>query len=487
MDSPGPDDPETLYRLGLLAHQQGRNDTAIDLLSRSLRACPSSPAAHFFLGRALQSVGRLDDAADSYRESIRLNPAAAAAHNNLGDVLLRRGRLPEAEAALREAVRLKSDFPEAHCNLGLALATQGRWQEATAYLAEAIRHRPPYALAHYHLAYAYREMGRFREALASLDGAIRHRPDYAEAHRDRGMVLLLLGDWPSGWAEYEWRCRCETCPPPPPLPRWDGTPFPGRTLLLQSEQGVGDTLQFVRYASLAKQRGGNLVLECHPSLTRLLAGLPGADRVVAVGGGSIQADLYVPMPSLPGVFQSTPATVPAAVPYLTADSVLVESWRAELAPVSGFKVGIAWQGNPAFQGDRWRSVPLAEFAPVASVPSVRLFSLQKELTGREQLPPLADRFGVTDLAPRLSDFAETAAVMRNLDLVITSDTSVAHLAGALGVPVWMAVRAVADWRWLLEREDSPWYPTMRIFRQPAEGDWRSVFNRIAAALFDVAR
>ncbi len=475
--------PSQAMALALRHHQAGDLGSAESLYRQILQAAPGNPAAHFHLGRILIARGRLDEAVACYRESLRLNPASAAAHNNLGDALLRRGRLPEAASVLREAVRLKPDFPEAHCNLGLALATQGRWEEATAFLAEAIRLRPNYAVAHYNLSYAFREWGKFREGLACLDEAIRLKPDYAEAHRDRGMILLLRGDWEPGWREYEWRCRCEACPPPPPLPPWDGSPFRSRTLLLRAEQGLGDTLQFVRYAPLVKERGGTVILECQAPLTRLLAGLAGADRVVAAGSRTpVVADLYAPLPSLPGLFRTTPATVPARVPYLTTDPILVESWRRELIPFPGFKVGIAWQGNPRFQGDRWRSVPLGEFAPLAAMPGVRLFSLEKEEVGREQIPPLADRFGLTDLASRLADFADTAALMTNLDLVITTDTSVAHLAGALGVPVWMAVRAAADWRWLRDRRDSPWYPTMRLFRQETEGDWPDVFARIAVAL-----
>ncbi len=476
--------PSQALALAQQRHQAGDPATAERLCRQALQSDPNSPAAHFFLGRALQALGRNDEAAASYGESLRLNPASAAAHNNLGDVLNELGRPAEAEAALRQALRRKPDFPEAHNNLGIALGGQGRFDEAAACFREALRLRPDYALAHNNLGNALKAMGQAREALACFEQALRLRPDGAEFHKNRGTTLLLLGDWERGWPEYEWRHRCKDEPPPAhPLPVWDGAPLAGRTILLSAERGLGDTIQFVRYAPLVKERGGTVLVECQAPLARLLAGCPGADRVLTAGGDvPIAADVYIPLLSLPAVFRTTPATVPARVPYLNTDAARADSWRRELAPLPGFKVGIVWQGNPRFPGDRWRSAPLAEFAPVAAVPRVRLFSLQKEEEGRRQLPPLADRFGITDLAPRLADFVDTAAVMKSLDLVITTDTAAVHLAGALGVPVWMATSWAADWRWLLGREDSPWYPNLRLFRQPAWGDWASVFARMAAAL-----
>jgi tetratricopeptide (TPR) repeat protein len=512
-----PRHPTALQQLGLIALQQGRNDAAIDLLTESLRVNPSSPAAHFHLGRALRAQGRLEEGVVSYRQSLRLNAGSAAAHNNLGDALLELERWDEAAAALREAVRLKPDFPEAHNNLGTALSKQGRFEEAEAHCREALRLRPDYfpaasnlgilcrdqgkleeaaawlgrALharpdcfpAWHNLGNALTEQGKLEEALACLTRAVRLKPDNAEAHRDRGMILLLQGDWEQGWPEYEWRHRCrESLPPPPGLPVWDGSPLAGRTILLLDEQGLGDNIQFARYVPLVKAQGGTVVLVCQPALARLFAGCPGVDRVVARGSdGPGPADVYVPLLNLSGIYRTTATTVPGGVPHFSIDPGLVETWRQELGDLPGFKVGISWQGNPRYGRDRGRSLPLAHFAPVAEVPGARLFSLQKNV-GSEQLPSFAERFGVVDLGPRLADPVDTAAVMRNLDLVITSDTMVAHLAGALGVPVWVALGRVADWRWLLDREDSPWYPTMRLFRQKAGGDWADVFARAAAEL-----
>jgi Tfp pilus assembly protein PilF len=466
--------------LALRHHQAGDLSSAESLYRQVLQAEPGHAAAHFHLGRLLKARGRLDEAAACYQESLRFNPTSAAAHNNLGDAFTELGRLEEASAALREAIHLKADFPEAHNNLGIVLARQGRLEEAEVRHRESLRLNPTSAAAHNNLGNVLREQGRFEEGLVCLAEAIRLRPDYAEARRNRGMTWLLLGEWARGWPEYEWRRGCKDYPPPPPqLPPWDGSPLGGRTILLRAEQGLGDTLHFIRYAPLVKERGGRVVLECQAPLTRLLAGCKGVDRILTASSGEPNgADTYAPLMSLPGLFGTTPSTVPAQVPYLVTDSARTAAWRRELAPLGGFKIGIVWQGNPNYAGDRWRSVPLEQFLPLASVPGVRLVSLQK-VVGREQLP-LAS--GPIDLGPRLADFTDTAAVMESLNLVIAVDTVVAHLAGALGVPVWLALPWPPEWRWLLGREDSPWYPTMRLFRQRARGDWPDVFARITVAL-----
>jgi hypothetical protein len=270
-----------------------------------------------------------------------------------------------------------------------------------------------------------------------------------------------------------------------PQPQWDGSPLEGRTILIHAEQGLGDTIQFIRYAPLVKRRGGTVIVECQPVLSQLLAGCPGIDRLIAQGSPLPAFDVHVPLLSLPRIFGTTLADVPAEVPYLFADAALIERWRDELAGVPGVKIGIAWQGNTRFPADCMRSIPLTHFAPLAQVDGVRLFSLQKG-PGREQLAATAAYLPVIDLADRLDEkaggFMDTAAVVKNLDLIITSDTAIAHLAGALGVPVWVGLALGADWRYLLGREDSPWYPTMRLFRQTRLGDWDGVFERIASEL-----
>ena len=268
-------------------------------------------------------------------------------------------------------------------------------------------------------------------------------------------------------------------------PRWNGSDLEGRAILVYSEQGLGDTIQFIRYAPLVEQRGGKVLFECQPALMPLLANAQGIDTLLPRGGTLPSFDVQAPLLSLPGIVGTRPDTVPAAVPYLQANDKLVGRWRKELEPLRGFKIGITWQGSPTQGYDRLRSVPLTHLATLAAVPGVHLISLQKRI-GTDQLRSMAGGFSVVDFGSRLDEesgaFMDTAAIMMNLDLVISSDTAVPHLAGALGVPVWLALPWVPDWRWLLEREDSPWYPTMRLFRQPRFGNWDGVFERMAEEL-----
>jgi hypothetical protein len=271
-------------------------------------------------------------------------------------------------------------------------------------------------------------------------------------------------------------------------PRWDGSPLDGRRILLHLEQGLGDTLQFIRYAPLVKARGGTVLLECPVELMPLLSRCQGIDRLLARGDELPAFDVHAPLLSLPLLCRTTLTTIPARLTYLFADPDVVDHWRRDLASVSAFKIGIVWQGNPDYVNDRYRSIPLAEFEPLARVPGVRLYSLQKG-KGTDQLRALAGRFEIVELVPELDaaggTFTETAAIMKNLDLVIGPDTAAVHLAGGLGVPVWVALMGRADWRWLRDRDDSPWYPTMRLFRQRQARNWKPVLERIAEELLAV--
>jgi tetratricopeptide (TPR) repeat protein len=543
-----PDFFEALNNLGNVLALRGRPEEAADYYRRVLRLRPDYVEAHNNLGAALRHQGDLAAAEASYREALRRRPEYPDALNNLGDVLARRGRLDDAVACYRQALRLRPDYAEAHSNLAVALRQQGKFDEAVAAFGEALRCRPNYADVHYNLGMAYWENGRPAEAADCHRRALGVRPDYAEAlfylgqalhalgRRDeavavyrgladldpgesnaegrlgRALARLILGDYERGWPEYEWRWRtADFGRPPARAPRWDGAPLGGRTILLHAEQGLGETLQFVRYAALVKtwrqvsnlpmadgklqtcRHMGTVVLACPRPLLGLLAACPGIDRLVPQDGEWPACDVHVSLLSLPGLFGTTRATVPAGVPYLTADPALVEHWRRELEPfvatggppVAPLRVGIAWQGNPRYRLDRYRSVPLRHFAPLARVPGVRLFSLQKG-PGSEQLRELPADCSVVDLGPRLDEqtgpFLDTAAVMKNLDLVITVDTALAHLAGGLGVRVWVLLSAATDWRWMLACEDSPWYPTARLFRQVRYDDWEGVFRNVDAAL-----
>jgi hypothetical protein len=300
------------------------------------------------------------------------------------------------------------------------------------------------------------------------------------------MLWLVQGNLEEGWPEYEWRWRCKDAFERAfDQARWDGSPLNGRTILLHAEQGLGDTIQLVRYAPMVHERGGGVVLECQKPLERLLARSPGIDQLVTQGSALPSFDVHLPLLSLPGVFRTTLATVPGTAPYVFADPDLVEYWRQELSTLSGRRIGIVWQGSPTYNSDTRRSIPLTEFAPLARVPGVHLISLQKGL-GVEQLKALPEGFRVLDLSERLDQtagpFMDTAAVIMNLDLVIAPDTAIAHLAGALGARVWVALATSPSWRWLLDRDDSPWYPTARLFRQRENGSWLGVMEQIAEAL-----
>jgi tetratricopeptide (TPR) repeat protein len=484
-----PNSAEAHNNLGRALVLLGKIDDAVAHYQTSIRLKPSLVPAYQNLGVALGKKGQHDEAVALCRQALQMAPGSAVGHHSLAWVLMEQGQLQEAVYHYRQALRLEPNDPSMHNNLGIALRHQGHFPEALASFREALRLRPNYAEASNNQAATLRDQGHFAQALTDLEQVLRRKPDYADAHWNRALTWLLLGNFELGWPEYEWRWqRRSPVPRPFSQPCWDGASLAGRTILLHAEQGLGDTLQFIRYAPLVKQHGGTVIAECQPPLLGLLAGCPGVDGLVAQGTPLPHFDVHAALLSLPRIFQTTLATVPANVPYLRADENLVERWRRELSAHTAFKIGIAWQGSPKYSGDRQRSFPLRQFAPLARVAGVQLLSLQKGL-GSEQLAQVADRFAVTDLAGRLDEtsgpFMDTAAVMKSLDLVITCDSVLGHLAGALGVPAWVALPFVPDWRWLLDREDSPWYPSLRLFRQTQLDDWEDVFQRMAIALSKV--
>jgi tetratricopeptide (TPR) repeat protein len=344
---------------------------------------------------------------------------------------------------------------------------------------------------HFHalrnLAASLRALGNYEEALAAYRQAIAIAPHFAEAHRDEGLLLLLLGRFGEGWTKYEWRWRASTVGAHPIKgPRWNGELLAGRTILLQAEQGVGDTLQFLRYGPLVAQRCGNVILQLPPSMARLCGdAISAAARVVSFDEALPAFDYHAPLLSLPRIFATTLDTVPARIPYLRAPPRCAEGWQREFADIGGMRVGIAWAGNPDHENDHNRSIPFGHLLPLFAGCQARFYSLQVGERSAD-LRAAAD-LGVADLSERLTDFGETAGAIEALDLVITVDTAVAHLAGALGKPVWLLLPSVPDWRWLLVREDSPWYPDMRLFRQVRRGDWAEVVARVAHELELIAR
>jgi tetratricopeptide (TPR) repeat protein len=474
-----PDFVNAQFRLGNVRRDQGRYAEAAEHYRHVIRVEPNHGLAQTNLGRALRDVGRLEEAIEHGRNGVALLPQSAEAHANLAIALQDAGRSEDAVAAFRESLRLFPDSAENQNYLGAALQALGRYAESVACHRRSIALKPDYVEAHHNLATALEGLGDVPAADASYGRAIALRPDCAESHWNRGLLWLRQGDLPRGWPGWEWRWRLPGWPQRTfDRPRWDRSDLRGRTILLHAEQGLGDSLQFIRYAPLIQARGGRVVVEVPPPLRRLLTHSPGIDDLVTRGEPLPPFDVEAPLTSLGGIFNTTLATIPASVPYLFADDADVERWRKELG-TDGIKIGLVWQGNPGYKRDYVRSAPLAAFASLAAVPGVRLFSLQKG-AGSEQLAGVS--FEVVDLANRLSDFADTAAALRELDLVVTVDTAVAHCGGGLGVPTWILLPFLSDWRWLTNREDSPWYPSVRLFRQPRPGDWTSVFGQVVEAV-----
>lgn len=476
-------------QIGWKKHQAGDLRNAEHVYRQVLQAAPKNANAWCFLGMAYHDQQRYEEAVDAYHKALEIQPKFPVALSNLGNTLKQQGRPEEAEKSCLEALRLKPDYSTAHNNLGVALVAQGRLQEAAEVFEKALALMPDDAVAHANLSAALMRQGKYSEAEANSKQALSLNPNYAEAHKNQGIVWLLLGEFERGWPEYEWRWQCPGCSMPKyKQPMWDGSPLDGKRILLHHEQGLGDTIQFVRYAPIFAQQGARVIVKTQKPLMKLLASCDGIDTLVCDDKDLPDFDVHVPMLSVPGLLHTDFDSIAANVPYLYPDASLVDHWREQLAKYDGFKVGIAWQGSPDFHADIQRSVPLQYFHRLASIPGVRLFSLQKG-HGAEQLDEVPDGIEVIDFGDELDaqagPFMDTAAIMKNLDLMITSDTSVPHLAGALGVPTWVALPLSPDWRWFLEREDCPWYPTMRLFRQKELGNWDDVFDRIARELASV--
>jgi len=470
------------HNLGNVLQEQGHLAEAAQCYRRALQLNPQLGDAYNSLGIVCKDQGQLAEAAECFRQVLPRNPDDAGAHNNLGNVLKNQGQLLEAVQCFRQALSINPHYAKAHNNLGIVLSSQGQLTEAVACFQRALQIDPGDVNARYNLGIAYKDLGQLDEAADYYEQTLRLVPQHANARWNRSHLLLLRGDYQRGWPEYESRwTQPDHVQRHLDRPRWDGSPLQGKTILLYYEQGFGDTLQFIRYAPLVKRLGGRVLFECQPALLGLLERMVGIDQLVAVGSSLPPFDYQVPLLSLPGLFQTTLATIPADIPYLQISPELVRSWGKKLQRLDGFKVGIVWQGNPKFASDRKRSFPLAHFEPLSRVKGVVLVSLQKG-PGTAQLRASAGRAAILDLGEQLEDFTDTAAVMKNLDLIVSSDTSVPHLAGALGVHVWTVLQLMPDWRWLLGREDSPWYPTMRLFRQNRRGDWAEVMDHVAAAL-----
>jgi tetratricopeptide (TPR) repeat protein len=484
-----PDLLEAGINLGAALCELGETQEALAVIRVACARHPGNSLAQSHLGLTLISAARFEEGERALGAALAATPTDPSVLINAGLGWRKLGRDDEAEACFRRAAGLAPQASDPVVNLASLWARAGRFREAADLLEEALRSSPADARLHVELGVQLAALGQHREALNRFDSATALVPEFPSAQLNRGVVKLALGEYNEGWPLYEWRWRADHGlareAASMTAPRWHREPLEGRTVLLVAEQGLGDTLQFVRYATLVARAGGRVVLECQAPLVRLLQHVEGVERVVPVGQRPAY-DTHCSLLSLPLLFGSTVDTIPNQVPYLRVPEAITEAWRKRLPRRGGLRVGIAWSGNPDLLADRRRSIPLAEFAPLGSIEGIELYSLQKG-AGSAELRSSPRGLEVIDLTARLDDFLDTAGLLLNLDLVISVDTSVAHLAGALAKPVWLLSRSDGCWRWLLEREDSPWYPSLRVFRQQTPMRWRPVIEKVAEELTRLAQ
>jgi Flp pilus assembly protein TadD len=508
------------HALGDLFHEADRSSEAIGFYRRAIELDPDSAETHNNLGNALFASGEPAQALLSYQRAIELKPEFPQARNNLANVLKELGQLDEAIIAYRRAVELQPNVPEPLTNLGNALRDAGQWDAAMELYQRALVIRPFHAITYNNIGTAWCERGNWGAAVSAYETALLTQPNYADVinnlgtaleelgQRDRAMqcyrrakelgpnlvsppwnialLQLLQGDYKNGWPGYEnrWRQKKQSR-------TWRAFLQPllkhisqmkGARILLHAEQGFGDAIQFCRYATMVAEQGAQVILECPPQLVRLLSTLQGVTLVIARGDALPEFDLHCPLMSLPMIFSTELQTVPAAVPYLTANT---SQWRARfIGEPNALRVGIVWAGQSTHQKDRHRSLTLNDLAPLADIPGIRFYSLQVGEAAHQALSP-PPGMTLIDWTADLHDFADTAGLIQQLDLVIAVDTAVCHLAGALGKPVWILLAFQPDWRWLLDRDDSPWYPTARLFRQPAPEQWGEPLDKIMQAISSV--
>ncbi|HDH06704.1 MAG TPA: tetratricopeptide repeat protein [Nitrospirae bacterium] len=479
-----PDYVPAINNLANLLKDQGELDEAIVYYRKAITLKPDLAEAYFNLGNAFKESDKFDDAVEQYYKAISINPDFADVHNNLGNVLKKKRMYDEAVKHYNRAINLNPGLAEAYNNLGDAYKELGKFDEAVELSQKAVHIKPDFDMAYVNLGNIFLAQGNFSGAVEQYQKAIDLSPDLPDAHFNKGLVLLMKGELEEGWKEYQWRFKSTEISQQIGyrdlgIPVWDGSPLEGRTILIKSEQGIGDQIQFARYIPLVKARGGRVLFECHKELMLLFEGYKGIDKLLerpySSDCGEIP-DVCIQLLDLPGIFGTNVNTIFADVPYLKVGYDKNDKWKSRIDGEL-FKVGLVWAGNSAHTNDRNRSCKLSDFAPLASIPGIAFFSLQKDGMSEN-----GNSLQVADLGKNLGDFCDTAAIIENLDIVISVDTSVAHLAGALGKPVWTLLPFIPDWRWMLDREDTPWYPTMRLFRQPKHGDWKSVFNKIAKEL-----
>lgn len=474
-----PANQDLLWAHGNLLHLQGNFESAASNYEQLVQLRPNHADAWFNLGVSRGLQRNLEAARRAYEHAVRISPNYAEAWNNLALLEVATGNLTAAESCYRRALLVKPQYRDALYNFAVLLQDQDRLQEAVIMNERLVAIDPRFAEAHNNLGNCYLKLNRVAEAQSQYLETLAIQATHREAPMNLGLASLLLGDFTRGWIGYEHRlAQREIEKWDWKIPRWDGRIRPGQDILLHAEQGFGDSIQFVRYAGKLIEAGMRVHVFCQPAIRPLFATIPGLTRCVSSIEALSPVDWQAPLPSLPYCFRTQLDSIPNEVPYLGIDAANRENWRRlyQEMPARGARVGLVWRGNPNHRNDRNRSLPLEQLAPLLEQRNFQFLSLQKGVD-RGSLPS-----GLFDLSPLLTDFAETAAAIDGLDLVISVDTAVAHLAGALGKPVWLLLPFAPDWRWMLDRDDSPWYPSMRLFRQPIAGDWPSVINSVAGAL-----
>ena len=475
-----PESFEALHLSGVISAQTNDPHKAVDLIGKAIALKPESAVAHNNLGNALRALARYDAAIQSYERAIALNPDYAEAYSNRGNALVGLTQYEVAIQSFDRAILLKPDFAAAYYNRGNALQDLNQHAAAIQSFDRAIALKPDFAEAYNNRGRALQELNHPDAAIESLHRAIALSPAYAEAHWNLGLCYLQLGNYDEGWKQYEWRWRKKHFTSPKrnfKQPQWCGEDaLQGKTILLHGEQGLGDTIQFCRYAKLVADLGARVVLEVAQPLLPLLRNLAGVSNVVVTGGVLPPFDYHCPLLSLPLAFRTTLSTIPCADRYLTASTTKAQEWQTRLGPEARPRVGLVISGNDKHENDHNRSIPLSEFAPVLST-QLQFILLQKDLREADR-KFLESRPDIVFPGDKLNDFMDTAALCELVDVVVSVDTSVAHLAGALGRPVWILLPFNSDWRWLLDRSDSPWYFNAKLLRQERMGDWDGVIRKV---------
>jgi len=476
-----PTHPDALHLLGIVHSQRGQPHIAIDLISRALKVRPDVAWFHMHLAENLRILRKYDDALAASRRAVELAPNDGMVHNSLGACLGEMRQFDLAIAEFRRAIELKPDLADAHSNLGAALVATGQLDQAVASLQKALQLNPHLLSAHNNLGNALYNLGNISEAIASFEKVAAAVPNDPKIHANLALAFLLLGDFERGWREHEWRLKVPEIVGNRQFtqPRWNGESLDGKTILLHAEQGFGDAIQFARFIPRVAAMGGAVILESPPELFRLFQKFPSVSQLATRGQPLPRFDLHCPLNSLGFVFNINAQTIPSADSYLQPDPDRIREWGDRFdANDRRKRIGLVWAGRPQHTNERNRSMKLEQFAPLATLRSIAFYSLQKG-DAAAQAP---DGLQLIDWTNDLRDFADTAAIIAHLDLVISVDTAVAHLAGAMGKPLWLLLPWIPDWRWMRDRADSPWYQSMRLFRQSAIGDWAGVLQRVRDSL-----